>query len=200
MTLPTPEALADQVAELRLLWPVLPAALPADTGTGGGERVHISGNVHTIPINPAVAATIHRLTPLMAHLTQLTQQYADAYTNRRWADAAPVAHRVGDALADARTAIGLNRPDQPIAIGAHCPRHDAPLTPLVTPGERGELRYDSIAADGTLVGGWIRWTQEHVVVCRHCRQQWTIPQLLWLGRLVADADQRRRAASEAGAA
>ena len=187
--LPSPDTVAGQAAELRQLWPVLPAALPADGGTTTGERVRTSGNVHTIPINPAVAATISRLAPHMSHLAQYIREYTDAYHNHRTQDAAPIARNISNWLTQARTALGLNRPDRP--IGAHCPHHDQPHTELVTPGDHGHLDYTSITADGTLTDGWIRWDHTDLVCCRHCRQQWTPSQYPWLGRLVRYADQRR---------
>lgn len=194
--LPHPDTLADRIAELRLLWPALPAALPRDSGTQAGERVNGSPDIHVIPINPHVAAVIRRLAPHMPQLTLLEQQYGDAYTNWRPADAWPITNQITRMLTDARNALGLNRPDIP--IGAHCPRHDQPLTDLVTPGDRGELRYDSIGPAGELVGGWIRWTHTDLVVCHHCREEWPPRRYLWLSRLVAEADARRAETADAG--
>lgn len=187
--LPHPDTITDMITELRLLWPALPAALPRDTGNGGGDRVHTTPDIHAIPINPAVAAVIRRLAPHMADLSLLQQAYGDAWTNRRLADAWTITHHITRWLGDARTALGLNRPDQP--VGASCPRHDQPLTPLVTPGDHGELRYDAIGPAGELVGGWIRWTHTDLIVCRHCDQTWPPSRWLWLDRLAKDADQRR---------
>jgi hypothetical protein len=190
--LPTPDTIADQLDELAVLWPALPAALARDAGTTSGERVTTSENVHTIPLNPDVASALHRLNaaiPSLNYLHNLATEYAGHYDNQRTTEAQQLANTIHSWLTDARHALGLNRPDRP--IGEHCPQHDDPITPLVTPGDRGHLAYDHLDFHGRPVNPWIRWERQEIVTCRHCHQQWTPGQYMWLGRLIRWANNRR---------
>lgn len=209
--------LDDTIAELIVLWPALPTALPRDAGVQSGERVTTSENVHNIPLNPDVAAAILDLTRAIPEWTNWAAEAAaesaiahggipthlqriPALHDRlnglgRTRDAAQLATAVHNWHDAARRALGLNRPDR--HFGEDCPRHDVPLTPLVIPGEHGHLRYAKLDTHGQPVDPTIEWQRLEVVLCRHCDAIWTPERYMLLGRLINQARRDREAVDAA---
>lgn len=212
--------LGDVIAELLVLWPALPAALPRDAGTATGERVTQTENVHSIPLNPDVATVITDLSRKIPHWAAWAAENAGETPNpgrdipthlahlRRLHDRlnglgrSRDADRLTDAAqrwrTDARRALGLNEPDRPIGTDHHCPRHDDPLTPLVMPGRHGDLTYTRLDRTGQPVDASVEWSRLEVVLCRHCGATWTPERYMLLGRLIRQANRDRATRAEAG--
>ncbi len=205
------ENLDDTIAELLVLWPALPTALPRDAGIQSGERVATSENVHSVPLNVDVAAVLVDLRRAIPDWTRWAAETAsESATSHADVPAClrrlPALHdhlnglgRSRDAerlttaahgwLRAARNALGLNRPDRP--IGEHCPRHDDPLQPLVQPGDHGHLRYTRLDHHGHPSDASIHWSRIEIVCCRHCDAMWTPERYMLLGRLIRQANRDR---------
>lgn len=211
-----PEQLADIIDELQVLWPALPIALPRDAGTSNGERVAVSENVHTVPLNTAVAAVItdlERNIPDWTRWAATTAGHGAAFGNvntclrqlpaiharlvalGRTRDAQRLADTAQRWLSAAREALGLDAPDTP--FGEPCPRHDQPLTGLTRPGDVGHLHWTKLDRNGHPVDPTITWTHTDAVLCRHCDSIWTPDRYRWLARLIKQA-KTERATAEAG--
>jgi hypothetical protein len=205
--------LDDAIAELRILWPALPTALPRDAGVQSGERVATSENVHSVPLNVDVAAVIVDLTRAIPQWTNWAAAAANVTAAStsvpkaleqlpsihdrldqlgRTRDAGRLAEAVNGWQWAARNALGLNRPDRP--IGEMCPRHDDPLQPLVQPGDHGHLRYAKLDRHGHPIDAAIEWSRIEIVCCRHCDAMWTPERYIHLGRLIRQANRDREAA------
>lgn len=202
--------LDDVIAELLILWPALPDALPRDAGTQTGERVATTTTVHSVPLNVDVAAVLVDLRRAIPQWTawaaEAAGQGATAHSGiPRNLQRLPALHdalsglgqtRDAQRLTDTvhtwntacRRALGLNRPDRP--IGEPCPNHDDPLTVLVQPGDHGHLRYTRLD-HGRPVDATIEWSSVEVLLCRHCDAVWSPSRYFWLGRLIRDANHRR---------
>lgn len=210
------DALDEIIAELLILWPALPGALPRDAGVQSGERVATSENVHSVPLNVDVAAVLVDLRHAIPHWAHWAAQSAgesptDAGGIPGHLKRIPALHdrlsglgrtRDADKLADAsrtwlnaaRRALGLNRPDRP--IGEHCPNHDQPLTHLVQPGDHGHLRYTHLNQHGHPVDAAIDWSSLEIICCRHCNALWAPSRYFWLGKLIKYANHRREQTTE----
>jgi hypothetical protein len=206
--------LQEAVEELLVLWPALPTALPRDAGVQSGERVAVSENVHTVPLNVDVAAVITDLTwqipdwtrwagtnagvSVVADITQQLRQLPAIHHRLvelgRTRDAERLATTVHAWLTACRRALGLNRPDRP--IGEMCPRHDEPLQPLVQPGDHGHLRYAKLDQHGHPIDAYIDWSHIEIVLCRHCDSTWTPERYILLGRLIRQANRDRNRVQE----
>lgn len=208
--------LDDTIAELILLWPALPTALPRDAGVQTGERVTTSENVHSIPLNADVAAVITDLTrqipewvtwvaeatsgyatrSILGQLGQIPGFHHDLLQHGRTRDAERLATAAHSWLHRCRTALGLNRADRP--IGEPCPNHDDPTTPLIQPGDTGHLRYTKLDANGHPIDAYIEWRRLEIVCCRHCDAVWTPSRYMLLGRLIRHANHQRQNTDRAG--
>lgn len=203
----------DAIAELLTLLPALATALERDSGTGEGERVATSTNVHVLPVNGDVLA---------AAVMLRDEAWPAAYAARSWLaepgqrgdladtiDSLGVLYRrlVGRQLGGqaqrlaatvlrwhrtVRTAIGLSRRPVPLAGldgPVTCPLHDDPLVQLRLRGDEGTL-------DETAHGDReaIRWQRGGGLYCpaRDCDGEWGPSEYAFLGRLVRE--QRRRLA------
>ena len=207
--------LDDAIAEILVLWPALPTALPRDAGVQSGERVATSENVHSVPLNvdvaavlvdlrraipdwarwAAMAANVSLVGDLVHQLEQLPAIHHRLGEIGRTRDAERLNDAVNGWLTAARRALGLNRPDRP--IGEHCPRHDDPLTPLIQPGDHGHLRYAKLDRHGHPVDAYIDWSRIEIVCCRHCDATWTPERYIHLGRLIRQANRDRQATDAA---
>jgi len=197
------ERITDAVDELVLIWPHLTDALTADTGHTQDEKVHTSENPGHTPVNPdafraittlsrEIPATHRRLCTLIGEpysgtrietsLRQFPHIYDRLISTNALAAARRLAAAVGRWRCLAKLGTGLLQHDRPLR--RYCPRHDQPFTELVALGDEAWLRQ---------VGGelYIDWTHDGRVWCRHCGSTWTPRELLWLGRLLRDADRRR---------
>ena len=210
--------LDDAIAELIVLWPALPTALPRDAGVQTGERVTTSENVHNIPLNADVADVILDLTRNIPEWTRWAAEAANmtpvGELTHQLEQLPAIHHRLlelgrthkADTIATiahgwldaARRALGLNRPDR--HFGEHCPRHDQPLTPLVLPGEHVHLRYTKLDHHGQPVDPTIEWQRVEIVLCRHCNAMWTPERYMLLGRLIRQARRDREHAQADDAA
>lgn len=210
------EQLADIIDELQILWPALPIALPRDTGTQSGERVTTSENIHTVPLNVEVAGVITHLRWAIPDWTRWATTAANLGTTApndipaclrhlpgihhhlleqgRTRDAARIAATAQSWLTAARRALGLDAPDT--AFGEHCPRHDTPLQPLITPGDTGHLHWTKLDRAGHPVDPTITWTHIDVVLCRHCDSMWTPDRYMFLSRLIRQVKRDREPAAD----
>lgn len=208
----------DAVTELLALLPALAAALERDAGTGDGERVSTSSNVHVLPVNLDVLAAAKMLQdeawPAAHAARSWLAEPGDNLGLERTIGSTGVLYRRlvgrernGQArhLAAAvlrwhrtvRTAIGLTRRAVPLAGGmgaVHCPLHDDPLVQLRQRGDEGTL-------DETARGEReaIRWQRGNGLYCpsRGCEGEWGPSEFAFLGRLVTE--QRRRLVKQVGA-
>lgn len=209
--------LDDAIAELLVLWPALPTALPRDAGTQSDERVTTSENIHSIPLNADVAAVILDLTRAIPDWTRwAAQSAAESATSHtdvpaclrrlpalhdrlsalgHTRDAERLHNAIHGWLTAARKALGLNRPGRP--IGEHCPRHDDPLTPLIQPGDHGHLRYTKLDRHGHPIDPVIEWSRIEIVLCHHCDAIWTPERYMLLGRLIRQANRDRETSNAA---
>jgi hypothetical protein len=205
--------LPDVVDELLVLWPALPDALPRDAGASSGERVSTTALVHTVPLNVDVAAVLTDLrraipewtswaataaglsaaSTVTGCLRQLPGIHDRLNTLGRTRDAEKLSKIADGWLGACRRALGLTRPDVP--FGEYCPNHDDPLWPLATPGDVGQLRYDRLDARGRPVEPYVSWSRTELVLCRHCKAQWTPDRYMFLGRLIKQAKRAREAAA-----
>lgn len=209
------QGLDDAIQELLVLWPALPTALPRDAGVQSGERVATSENVHSVPLNVDVAAVITDLTraipdwtrwaanaagttavtDLRGQLRQLPGIHRRLEDLGRTRDAQRLTDAVHGWLTACRRALGLDLPDR--ATGMNCPYHDEAITPLVQPGDHGQLRYAKLDSTGRPVDPQVTWQRVEIVLCRHCGSMWSPGRYMWLGRLIKDADARRAEAGDA---
>lgn len=208
----------DAIAEILTLLPALGAGLERDSGTGEGEHVATSANVHKLPVNLDVLAAAKMLRD---------EAWPAAYAARSWLaepgqrgelddtiESLGILYRrlVGRQLngparrlaADVlrwhrvtRQAIGLSRRAIPLAGvdgPVTCPLHDDPLVQLRQRGDEGTL-------DETAHGNReaIRWQRGGGLYCpsRDCDGEWGPSEYPFLGRLVAE--QRLRLAKRVSA-
>jgi hypothetical protein len=205
--------LRDAVDELLILWPALPTALPRDAGTSDSERVTVSENVHTVPLNVDVAAVITDLgraipewvawaaeaagegltafAGIPGHLKRIPALHDRLSGLGRTRDAERLTDTTQRWLTTTRRALGLDRPDR--STGLHCPRHDNPQTTLTQPGDNGHLRYTKLDTHGRPVDPQISWSRIEIILCRHCDSTWTPDRYMLLGRLIRQADRDRTA-------
>lgn len=208
--------LRDAVDELLVLWPALPTALPRDAGTSDSERVTVSENVHTVPLNVDVAAVITDLgraipewvawaaqaagegltvfAGIPGHLKRIPALHDRLSGLERTRDAERLHNTTLGWLGACRRALGLDRPDRP--TGLHCPRHDEPLTHLVQPGDHGHLRYAKLDSHSHPIDPQIAWSRIEIILCPHCESTWTPDRYMLLGRLIRQADRERTETEE----
>lgn len=204
------EQFVTAVDELAMIWPQLGAALARDQGTGGQPVVSTSSAAESAaPVNLAVSAVLLELEAAIPSMDQWARTvvgeppmrtiagmlrgmpalYQRMTATTAHAEAAELRRAVHRWHRIARRAIGLSKPARPLhrhGQPVSCPLHDDPVTGLLQPGDEGTI-HAATAPER------ITWQRDGRVYCPHCRASWTPQQYGLLGRMCAEADERRAA-------
>lgn len=206
--------LADDAAELLMLYPHLGPALERDQGAADEERVSGSGALR-LPVNADVLEALRlvagELVPLIRwaagvigeplpgrghvdiairHLPRIHERMLVTAAS---IEADALAAGVRRTLRRIQLALGLRTLDR--HLGQFCPLHDDPLSELIVPGDEGILSYRRVNLAGQPIAPTVEWRRSDCALCRHCRAAWQPGQYLLLGKLLREADSRRLAAN-----